>query len=97
MIRLPMRILLIVPAEILMPADKKVDILSHALHLLSHHGLRDEPPTEHLWTATMTTSPLARYESFLISNASTISTIESSLRSLTWFLPGRFRDAELGG
>ncbi|KAF8609573.1 peroxisome membrane protein [Ceratobasidium sp. AG-I] len=43
----------------------------------------------------MATSPLARYESFLISNASTISTIESSLRSLTWFLPGRFRDAEL--
>ncbi|KAG8735753.1 Peroxisomal membrane protein pex16 [Ceratobasidium sp. 428] len=43
----------------------------------------------------MSTSPLAQYESFLISNASTISTIESSLRSLTWFLPGRFRDAEL--
>ncbi|KAG8763817.1 Peroxisomal membrane protein pex16 [Ceratobasidium sp. 423] len=43
----------------------------------------------------MATSPLARYESFLISNAPTISTIESSLRSLTWFLPGRFRDAEL--
>lgn len=40
-------------------------------------------------------SPLARYEAFLISNASTISTIESSLRSLTWFLPGRFKDAEL--
>ncbi|KAG9095833.1 Peroxisomal membrane protein pex16 [Ceratobasidium sp. 370] len=43
----------------------------------------------------MSSSPLAQYESFLISNASTISTIESSLRSLTWFLPGRFRDAEL--
>ncbi|KAH8120179.1 peroxisomal membrane protein PEX16 [Phellopilus nigrolimitatus] len=28
-------------------------------------------------------------------NASTISTLESSLRSLTWFLPGRFKDAEL--
>jgi hypothetical protein len=48
-------------------------------------------------SSTMSASPLARYESFLISNASTISTIESSLRSLTWFLPGRFRDAELGG
>ncbi|QRW05495.1 peroxisomal membrane protein PEX16 [Ceratobasidium sp. AG-Ba] len=43
----------------------------------------------------MSKSVLAQYESFLISNASTISTIESSLRSLTWFLPGRFRDAEL--
>lgn len=39
--------------------------------------------------------PFARYESFLISNASTINTIESSLRSITWFLPGRFKDAEL--
>ncbi|KAG8904637.1 Peroxisomal membrane protein pex16 [Tulasnella sp. 403] len=45
--------------------------------------------------ATMPTSALARYESLLISNASTINTIESSIRSLTWFLPGRFKDAEL--
>jgi len=40
-------------------------------------------------------SPLQHYESFLIQNSSTISTIESSLRSVTWFLPGRFKDAEL--
>ncbi|TDL28628.1 peroxisomal membrane protein PEX16 [Rickenella mellea] len=40
-------------------------------------------------------SPLAHYESFLLNNGSTISTLESSLRSLTWFLPGRFKDAEL--
>ncbi|KAF8585528.1 peroxisomal membrane protein PEX16 [Ramaria rubella] len=40
-------------------------------------------------------SPLDHYESFLIQNSSTISTIESSLRSITWFLPGRFKDAEL--
>ena len=40
-------------------------------------------------------APLARYESFLINNVSTISTLESSLRSVTWFLPGRFKDAEL--
>ncbi|CAA7265837.1 unnamed protein product [Cyclocybe aegerita] len=37
----------------------------------------------------------AKYESFLINNVSTISTLESSLRSITWFLPGRFKDAEL--
>ncbi|KAG8846759.1 Peroxisomal membrane protein pex16 [Tulasnella sp. 330] len=43
----------------------------------------------------MPNSALARYESLLISNASTINTIESSIRSLTWFLPGRFKDAEL--
>jgi peroxin-16 len=40
-------------------------------------------------------SSLARYESFLINNVSTISSLESSLRSITWFLPGRFKDAEL--
>ncbi|KAF9076227.1 peroxisome membrane protein [Rhodocollybia butyracea] len=38
---------------------------------------------------------IAHYESFLLNNVSTISTLESSLRSLTWFLPGRFKDAEL--
>jgi len=40
-------------------------------------------------------SVVAGYESFLIKNVSTISTLESSLRSATWFLPGRFKDAEL--
>ena len=37
----------------------------------------------------------AKYEAFLINNVSTISSLESSLRSITWFLPGRFKDAEL--
>ncbi|PFH54439.1 hypothetical protein AMATHDRAFT_134433 [Amanita thiersii Skay4041] len=40
-------------------------------------------------------SSLARYEAFLIKNVSAISSLESSLRSITWFLPGRFKDAEL--
>ncbi|KAI0308241.1 peroxisome membrane protein [Multifurca ochricompacta] len=40
-------------------------------------------------------SALARYESFLIQNVSTISSLESTLRSVTWLLPGRFKDAEL--
>ncbi|KAJ7038240.1 peroxisomal membrane protein PEX16 [Mycena alexandri] len=35
------------------------------------------------------------YESWLLSNMGAMSTLESSLRSLTWFLPGRFKDAEL--
>ncbi|PWN30355.1 peroxisome membrane protein [Jaminaea rosea] len=37
------------------------------------------------------------YELFLLSNASQITAVESSLRSLTYFLPGRFKDAELAG
>ncbi|EPT03838.1 hypothetical protein FOMPIDRAFT_1022038 [Fomitopsis schrenkii] len=40
-------------------------------------------------------STLAAYESFLVKNVSTISSLESTLRSITWILPGRFRDAEL--
>lgn len=40
-------------------------------------------------------SALARYESFLVNNVSTISSVESTLRSITWLLPGRFKDAEL--
>ncbi|KAI0348593.1 peroxisome membrane protein [Trametopsis cervina] len=40
-------------------------------------------------------SALAHYESFLVNNVSTISTVESTLRSITWILPGRFKDAEL--
>ena len=47
------------------------------------------------WTVMKAASALDKYEAFLISNVSTISTLESSLRSLTWFLPGRFKDAEL--
>lgn len=41
------------------------------------------------------TGVIAQYEAFLVENVSTISTVESSLRTLTWFLPGRFQDAEL--
>ncbi|RKP07485.1 peroxisome membrane protein, partial [Thamnocephalis sphaerospora] len=38
---------------------------------------------------------LQRYEEFLLKNASQISSIESTLRTLTYILPGRFHDAEL--
>ncbi|KAF8445898.1 peroxisome membrane protein [Boletus edulis BED1] len=38
---------------------------------------------------------LAKYDNFLLKNVSTISSLESSLRSITWFLPGRFKDADL--
>lgn len=40
-------------------------------------------------------SALAHYESFLVAHVSTISSLESTLRSITWLLPGRFKDAEL--
>ncbi|WFD32201.1 hypothetical protein MSPP1_003244 [Malassezia sp. CBS 17886] len=42
-------------------------------------------------------TPWNAYETFLIANASQITGFESSLRSITYILPGRFKDAELGG
>ncbi|KAG0196812.1 Peroxisomal membrane protein pex16 [Mortierella sp. GBA30] len=38
---------------------------------------------------------LNKYESFIFKNATQISSIESTLRSLTYILPGRFDDADL--
>ncbi|KAL7423423.1 hypothetical protein Q5752_001003 [Cryptotrichosporon argae] len=35
------------------------------------------------------------YESLLVHNLSTVNTVESAIRNVTWFLPGRFADAEL--
>ncbi|GJN90015.1 hypothetical protein Rhopal_003010-T1 [Rhodotorula paludigena] len=35
------------------------------------------------------------YEDGLVANAGRIASIESTLRTLTWFLPGRFQDAEV--
>ncbi|GAA5945444.1 hypothetical protein JCM3775_006778 [Rhodotorula graminis] len=38
---------------------------------------------------------LASYEEGLVANVQRISSLESTLRTLTWFLPGRFQDAEI--
>lgn len=38
---------------------------------------------------------MAFYSNFLLANATRITSIESTLRTATWFLPGRFKDAEL--
>ncbi|KAJ4386072.1 hypothetical protein N0V93_008964 [Gnomoniopsis smithogilvyi] len=38
---------------------------------------------------------LAKYDDFVTKNASQVSQMESALRSLTYIIPGRFRDAEL--
>ncbi|KAK8854875.1 hypothetical protein IAR55_003614 [Kwoniella newhampshirensis] len=40
-------------------------------------------------------SPLTAYHSLLLSNLSTVQTIESALSNVTWLLPGRFQDAEV--
>ncbi len=38
---------------------------------------------------------LAKYSNFISKNSSSVTQIESALRSLTYIIPGRFRDAEL--
>ncbi|GAA5822323.1 hypothetical protein JCM3770_001571 [Rhodotorula araucariae] len=40
-------------------------------------------------------SALASYEDGLVANVGRIQSLEASLRTLTWFLPGRFQDAEV--
>lgn len=35
------------------------------------------------------------YDTTLLENTSSLVQVESALRNLTWFLPGRFQDAEL--
>lgn len=35
------------------------------------------------------------YEKLLLDNVSTVQSVESGIRNLTWLLPGRFEDAEL--
>ncbi|GMK59154.1 hypothetical protein CspeluHIS016_0701690 [Cutaneotrichosporon spelunceum] len=35
------------------------------------------------------------YEQLLIDNVSTVNTVESAIRNVTWFLPGRFADADI--
>ena len=39
--------------------------------------------------------PVKVYENFASSNGSAIEALESSLRSLSYILPGRFKDSEL--
>ena len=41
------------------------------------------------------TSIKEAYESALLENSSALTTVESSLRNVSWLLPGRFKDAEL--
>lgn len=38
---------------------------------------------------------LAAYNDYVISNASTVTSVESTLRTLTYLIPGRFQDADL--
>jgi peroxin-16 len=35
------------------------------------------------------------YENAILESSSTLTSVENGLRQLTWFLPGRFEDAEI--
>lgn len=38
---------------------------------------------------------LDSYENLLRENAAAVGSVESAIRNVTWFLPGRFADAEI--
>ncbi|KAL8931919.1 MAG: hypothetical protein Q9216_007024 [Gyalolechia sp. 2 TL-2023] len=46
-------------------------------------------------TVSLPSQWLKSYEDFVTKNASSVSQIESALRSLTYIIPGRFRESEL--
>lgn len=48
-----------------------------------------------LSTLSLPSEYLAKYRAFILNNSSSVSQIESALRSLTYLIPGRFRDAEI--
>jgi hypothetical protein len=43
----------------------------------------------------MTSRLVNSYENLLRENAAAIGSVESAIRNFTWFLPGRFADAEI--
>lgn len=62
-------------------------------HLASFNTLALTRPAS--TTTTMLGKLKDSYESALLESSSTLTTVESTLRQLTWFLPGRFEDAEI--
>lgn len=40
-------------------------------------------------------SLVVAYEQLLLDNVGTVRTVESAIRNVTWFLPGRFNDADI--
>lgn len=43
----------------------------------------------------MASTVVAAYEQLLLDNVSTVHTVESAIRNVTWFLPGRFADGDI--
>ncbi|KAG6355480.1 hypothetical protein INS49_003442 [Diaporthe citri] len=62
----------------------------------AHTKTKWSPPLANLRnTLALPPKWLAMYDDFVTKNASQVSQLESALRSLTYIIPGRFRDAEL--
>ncbi|KAI7782169.1 peroxisomal membrane protein pex16 [Diaporthe eres] len=62
----------------------------------AHTKTKWSPPLANLRnTLALPPKWLAMYDEFVTKNASQVSQLESALRSLTYIIPGRFRDAEL--
>lgn len=44
---------------------------------------------------TMASTIVTAYEQLLLDNVQTVQTVESAIRNVTWFLPGRFADGDI--
>lgn len=77
------------------PSDKSAycpDLTPSAGNMMQAYRKSTQAATDML---AMPTKYGKLYEEFIVSNASSIGSIESALRSLTYIIPGRFRDAEI--
>ncbi|RDA82575.1 hypothetical protein CP532_3067 [Ophiocordyceps camponoti-leonardi (nom. inval.)] len=72
--------------------DEKKDVSTEHYDGLAQAAPR-RPPAGRLLTSPQ--HWLALYDDFISKNAGQVSQIESALRSLTYVIPGRFRDAEI--
>lgn len=67
------------------PPQKTISMKS--LHIVSSSKISTNPSFSPQW--------LLMYNNFITKNQSAVTSIESTLRSLTYIIPGRFRDAEI--
>lgn len=80
----------------LLPAQPQPNDIPPQISQPKPQHTQPAPPSRSI--AQTLTSPkqwLSEYSTFIQKNASSVSQIESALRSLTYIIPGRFRDAEI--
>ncbi|KAI9743831.1 MAG: Peroxisomal membrane protein pex16 [Claussenomyces sp. TS43310] len=82
------------------PSSVSEDERAHIGHKKSTQAPKLKPgqaPARNVVVQTLSipSEYLSKYQTFILKNSSSVSQIESALRSLTYLIPGRFRDAEI--